>query len=226
MSLRILVSRFCQTSNPSGIVLVGIQAAALYVGFGIAAPLVLMTVAITGTAASMLRNARYSKKERPDSPRDWRNAAANAGIATVLALVANMRIGHPYKASLAIVATSTLCATLSDTLSHEIGVMFGGVPRLVTTWRKARPGDNGAVTVLGSLVAVATSFGLAFWASALGLVSPHDVVRIGVASCAGNIVDSLLGATFEDRFRLSNNLINFCCVSSAAVVAVLLLRRG
>ena len=224
MRLSTFIHRFRQTSQPSGILVVGLEAIILYFGFGVGGPIGILTVASTGTIASIARNALYAQTERPDKPRNWHNAVANAGLASLLALFATTRVGLPHKTLLAAIAISSLAATLSDTMSHEIGVMFGGPPRLLTTLKRARPGDNGAVTILGSATGVVVSFGLALWSGVLGVVQMNQVGAIGLAGCIGNLIDSLLGATIEDRYSIGNNVINFCCVLSASIAAFFLLK--
>jgi uncharacterized protein (TIGR00297 family) len=121
-----------------------------------------------------------------------------------------------------IVASFT--AALSDTLSHELGASFGGTPRLITSFQQVSPGVNGAVSVFGSLVAVLTAFAYPGIAATLGLINSKQIVAVGVSAIAGNLVDSILGATIEKRGWIGNNLVNLACVLSASVLVFFLVR--
>jgi len=146
-------SRFRSTSSLSGIIVVGFEALVLTTAFGIGAGIVILSVAACGTAASILRGRLADQRERPEK-RSWRNALANAGVASCLAGTSLLWPIHSRVVLMAAMAMASLNATLSDTISHEVGVTFGGVPRLITTFRRVPPGSNGAVSVVGTYPSV------------------------------------------------------------------------
>jgi uncharacterized protein (TIGR00297 family) len=121
------------------------------------------------------------------------------------------------------VALAALAEAAADTVSSEIGQVFGGRPRMITTGRAAERGQDGAVTAAGSLagvLAAATIAGAGTWASRGGWI-------LFWTSCAGAVFglffDSLLGATLEERGWLNNDAVNFLSTASAAGFALLLL---
>jgi uncharacterized protein (TIGR00297 family) len=120
-------------------------------------------------------------------------------------------------------ATAALAEAAADTVSSEAGQVLGGWPRLITTWKRVEPGRDGAVSLAGTLAGVIAA-GLVAAAGALAL---HGNLRFFVTSCAGAIfgflVDSLLGATLEERGWLNNDMVNFLSSASAAALTLALL---
>ena len=120
--------------------------------------------------------------------------------------------------ALPVLLLAALCEATADTVSSEIGQAFGGVPIMLTTGRKMRPGTNGAVTLLGTLAGTLAAGMVAIaglWAMHMGLKQALLGLLAGIA---GLFFDSLLGATVERAGWLGNDLVNF----SSTVFAVLL----
>jgi uncharacterized protein (TIGR00297 family) len=125
---------------------------------------------------------------------------------------------------LAVAVVGSLAAALSDTLSHDIGELYGGTPRLITTWRKVRAGESGAVSPLGTAVGIAAAFGFSTAAALCGVIGFRASVVAGGGACLGGIIDSVLGATLERKGWADNYLVNMGAVlsSSISVVAFML----
>jgi uncharacterized protein (TIGR00297 family) len=214
----------CATATLSGIVVVFFQMLILYWAFGLRGATLFVLVPVLGTVASAIPVRKTIEKVETEAPRSWRNAVANVGVATILA-VATIASVTPYVRNIfAAMVVTSLAAALSDTLSHELGLRFGGTPRLITSFRKVAPGVNGAVSGFGSLVAILTAFVFSGTAAALGLIPSNEILAVTLAAIVGNLVDSLLGATFERRGWLGNDLVNFVCVLSASILVLLLIR--
>ena len=102
------------------------------------------------------------------------------------------------------IATAT-----ADTLASEIGVLDHH-PRLITTLQKVDPGTNGAVSPLGTGIAIlgAAIIGIA---SFLLVIVPNPWSAILVAIVSGTVgcfFDSILGALFENKGWLTNEHVN------------------
>ena len=204
-----------------GIVTILIQCLILALAFGPGAAFLLVVVAMLVTAASLLANTRSQPSVEISEPRGWRNAMANAGLATGLAAL-SLLVPSPYSQQLfAVAAVASLAASMSDSLSHELGMLFGGKPRLITTWNQVQPGENGAVSLVGIGVGIVSAFGLTMLAFFVGVITSRAALLAGLAACAGNLIDSVLGATAERRGWLSNNGVNFLAVFSSGFLVLL-----
>jgi uncharacterized protein (TIGR00297 family) len=227
MSSIFQVTRFAGAS-PSGIV-------AAMAEFGIAfwalrAPglTILLFVVGAGTIATRLGRDTKLVVEGQPMKRNWRNALANAGIATSLAIGLLFAKSQFVRMCLTLGFVSSLAAALSDTMSHEIGVLYGKNPRSITTLKIAAPGENGGISLAGLLVGMLSAGVVAGISLVLRVLPIRLAVVAAVAGFAGNLVDSLLGATLERRGVLNNDLVNLGCTTSSLLFAVsfYLLARG
>jgi len=120
-------------------------------------------------------------------------------------------------------ALAALAEAAADTVSSEIGQVFGGRPRMITTLRAVAPGRDGAVSLTGSFAGVLAAgvvAGLGAWA----LRGDWTLFWVSCAGAVfGSFFDSLLGATLEEWGWLNNDAVNFLSTASAAGVALFLL---
>ncbi|HUH62586.1 MAG TPA: DUF92 domain-containing protein [Terracidiphilus sp.] len=115
---------------------------------------------------------------------------------------------------------AALAEAAADTLSSEIGQVFGCRPRMITTLRQVEPGTDGAITLPGTLAGMA---GAAIVAG-VGIIALRGDLTLFAICCVGGVFglffDSLLGATLEQRGWLNNDLVNFLSTASAAAFAI------
>jgi uncharacterized protein (TIGR00297 family) len=181
----------------------GGTAAAILVGTACVAAgwswgLLLMTFFLTGTALSRLgrerKGARTVGRIDKGGPRDAWQVAANGGIFAVAALLSIA--GHP--AWWQVAGVGALATSTADTWATEVGLLAGGAPRSIITWRAVEAGLSGGVTVVGSLAMVAGALALSGMARAVGW--PPGAVRGAlIGGVAGATADSVLGATLQTR---------------------------
>jgi uncharacterized protein (TIGR00297 family) len=130
---------------------------------------------------------------------------------------------HLAPALLFAVGLAALAEAAADTVSSEIGQVFGGQPRMITTFRQVDPGADGAISLAGTLAGIAAAAIVAL-AGALALGGGWEMFWI---ACAGGVFglffDSLLGATLERRGWLNNDAVNFLSTAGAAGFALGLL---
>jgi uncharacterized protein (TIGR00297 family) len=155
--------------------------------------------------------------------RRWEQVAANGGVAAIAAAV------HALTASPAAFAAAAgaIAAATADTWGTEIGRWSPVSPRLITTWAPVPLGASGGVTFLGTLGA--TSGALLIGAcTAILEGGPRPVslaTAVTIAGVSGAIVDSLLGATLEGRWRwVGNNLTNLAATAWGAGALLLVTR--
>ena len=119
------------------------------------------------------------------------------------------------------VATAT-----GDTLASEVGTTYKGSPRMITTLKKVEPGTDGGVSTLGETASLLGSLVIAIFAVLFGVIAvdPNRLCLIGMAivvvsGFVGTNIDSLLGATLQQRGILSNNGVNVASTLAGGLVA-------
>jgi uncharacterized membrane protein len=119
-----------------------------------------------------------------------------------------------------IALAAALAEATADTLASEIGSLSSAAPRMLLTGRRAEPGTDGAISLLGTVAAIfgAAAVGvLAVWLFALPTVCG---VAAGAAGFAGMLVDSVLGQLLERRGWLHNDMVNFVSTLAAAALGL------
>lgn len=119
-------------------------------------------------------------------------------------------------------ALAALAEAAADTVSSELGQLWHGQPRLLTTWQRATPGTDGAISLPGTLAGMIAALAV----SAAGAWALRgNSVFLAVSACGGTFglfVDSALGATFERWTLLNNDAVNFLSTGSAAALSLAL----
>jgi uncharacterized protein (TIGR00297 family) len=155
---------------------------------------------VTSAVITRWRLPEKLKKTEGTLPRaSERNASqviANGGVFVLLAFAAS----YTGRERLAFAALGALAAACSDTWATEIGTLFGGMPRQITTGRPLEPGMSGGVSAAGFGAALA---GAVFIALAGAFAIPQHHTRLFVAAAIGGfggcLTDSLIGATVQAK---------------------------
>jgi uncharacterized protein (TIGR00297 family) len=123
-----------------------------------------------------------------------------------------------------VMCVAALTEATADTVSSEIGQVFGGTPRMLVGLQRVNVGTDGAVTLLGTgagIFAGALVAEVGIWALRL---SAADGAIALIAGVCGLFFDSLLGATVERHGWLGNDLVNFASTLFAAALAAVIYR--
>lgn len=199
-------------------------------GFGIAAPIYLSLgwqgfaiLALFVIGGSILTKIGYRRKELSGTAesgggrRGARNALANGSVPVLCALLAALT---PYPEAFAAAFVAALGAAFADTAESEIGQLYSGTPRLITTFAKVPPGTDGAVSLPGTVAGVCAAGLTVALGLALGLIgSPLSALLVVGAAFLGTVADSLIGALTP---RIGNELTNVACTLTAAILTLLI----
>jgi uncharacterized protein (TIGR00297 family) len=176
-------------------------------------PAVPALIALFVLTFAATRYGRAKKEKRGVAEaRSGRRASqivANLGVAALCAL-----IGW-FDGCIAALAEAT-----ADTVSSEIGQAIGCPTWMVTTFRRVPTGEDGGVSLAGTVAGVAAAV-MVVAAGSLHHALWPDKALVLSAACAGLFFDSLAGATVERRGWLGNDLVNFSSTLFAALLPYL-----
>jgi uncharacterized protein (TIGR00297 family) len=194
--------------------------------------LVLLLIFLFSSFAATRYRYELKRKRKVAEPkggkRGFENVLANGYVPMVIAL-----LSFPYpspipyidKTVATVMYITAIAAAASDTLASEIGV-FAKRTYMITSWKKVKAGVNGGVSALGTGCALfaafyATIIGwllIGLWSSYL----PSNPIYILIPLLLGFLgchIDSLLGATLENKGMLTGSRVNLLSIFLASFLA-------
>jgi uncharacterized protein (TIGR00297 family) len=184
--------------------------------------IVMLAFFILGSAATKYK---YSYKKRigveqgQSGARGYRNVFANGIVAAAAAVL----FGVFQQPVFIVMYVGCVATAAADTLASEVGVT-GGIPRLITTLKPVPIGTNGGVTVTGEVVAFLGGLAVSAVAVILGIITPEMAVICTLAGFVGTNLDSLVGATLENRGFLGNAGTNLLATLGGGIFAVIVFK--
>lgn len=121
---------------------------------------------------------------------------------------------------LLLAAIAALAEAAADTVSSEVGQAIADRAYMITDFRQAPIGTNGAISVEGTLSGCIAASIVACVSAFVGVVSWPWTPVVAVAGAAGMLLDSALGATWENSGRMGNDAVNFISTVFAADLAL------
>lgn len=211
--------------TPSGVWAAGVVGAVLFAGGGWSWLVLVGTFFVSASALTFWTppGARSADRSLDRAGRRWDQVAANGGIATLIAAIHGLS-GWPLSFG---VAAGAVAAAAADTWGTEIGRWSARPPRLITSGVPVPRGASGGVTVMGTLGELGGALTVAAVAALLaGQPSPGRLfVTTAVAGFSGALLDSVLGATIENRLRwVDNSVVNLLATGWGAAVVLLAAR--
>ncbi len=182
--------------------------------------LIMLSFFILGSAATKYKyqyKKRIGVEQGKSGARGYRNVFANGIIAAAAAVL----FGVFQMPVFIVLYVGCVATAAADTLASEIGVT-GGIPYMITTFKKVPIGTNGGVTLTGELVALMGGFTISLVALLLNVITPEMMVICMLAGFVGTNIDSLVGATLENRGFVGNAGTNLLATIGGGLFAVAL----
>lgn len=215
MFLSIYTKKLSLGASVCGVVI----ACLLFWGSGYAGVLMIGVFFLLGTAASGWKHRLKVSSDLAESEKERRVASQVLANAGVPALAACISLSFPTLREWCLVAIAAAFASAtSDTLSSELGNVYGRRFYNVLTFKKDVRGENGVISLEGSLAGLAGSAIIALVFAAFAGWT-YLVAIVLLAGMAGNIFDSVLGATLERKQVIGNDAVNFLNTLFAALLA-------
>lgn len=195
----------------------------IFIGAGYLGIVLLVFFFISGTWVTSHQAVSKYKNEKIAQDENRRTAGqvfANSGCAALLALLAY--VDETNSALYMVMMAASLASATSDTFSSELGTVYGKRFYNCLSFKPDVKGENGVISLEGTL------FGL-MGAALIAIIyftftgCFYHIFLIITAGLAGNISDSVLGATLERKHYITNNVVNFISAVVAAWVVLLLI---
>ncbi len=176
---------------------------------------------IAGFVATMKdfdKKTEEGVQEGKKGERTWKNVLG-VGLPPCIA-VALEATGILDPVTFAIMFTSTITVAGADTIASEIGIRDKKV-YLITNFSRVEPGINGGVSVTGTVVSTVAALLIAVMGWFVLTESLDWLFLIPFAmGVLGNILDSVFGAVFENKGRMSKYTNNCSTAIIGAVIGV------
>lgn len=188
-------------------------------GFAGFSPLLtLFLLTMISTRWGYARKQRLGVAERRRG-RSASQVIANLAAATACALAVTW---FPEFGDLLLVGSmAALAEAAADTVSSEVGQATACGAYMITDFRDVPIGTNGAISVEGTISGCVAACIVSWVSATCGLVDWRWTPVIAFAGIGGMFLDSLLGATWENRGKIGNDTVNFVSTVFAADVALI-----
>ncbi|WP_214226111.1 DUF92 domain-containing protein [Pedobacter sp. B4-66] len=191
----------------------------VYIGAKEKGILMLVTFFILSVLATSHKKhlkAKYHPEISENKGRNIGQVFANGGVAAILGALAIVDQNHSELYILMMAAS--LASALADTLSSELGMVYGSRFYNILTLKREANGLDGVVSIEGTLIGACGAFVIAF----IYVGFDKKCLIVAVAGILGNLIDSILGATIERKNYAGNNVVNFLNTLLASILAMVL----
>ncbi|RMF90502.1 MAG: DUF92 domain-containing protein [Methanobacteriota archaeon] len=195
----------------------------VYLSLGFRGFLILLAFHVLGAAATRIGYDRKTELGVAQRKRSFDNVLANGFFPAVAAALAGLLPQH--SSMLFVGYVSAVAAAAADTVSSEIGELSASRPRLITTFEEVEAGTDGAISILGTFSGLLAALCIPLFALLVD-VRPLSFsalfIPAAVAGFAGTLIDSLLGATAEQRGLIGNNTVNALSTGAGLLLSIAL----
>jgi uncharacterized protein (TIGR00297 family) len=190
------------------IVVANLLAIIIFIATGLNGVALLGTFFILGIAATAWnRNITGFSIYREDEQRDVLQVLANGGMACIIAILSYLF--PDYEPIFLLMIACTFSSAAADTVSSELGTIYGKRFYNIITMQKDLKGENGVISMEGTVSGIAASVIVAVIYLVMVETDATHFFIIVAAGTIGNLSDSVLGASLERKNIIGNNAVNF-----------------
>ena len=119
---------------------------------------------------------------------------------------------------------ASFVAKLADTFGSEIGKRFGKNTYLITSFRKVERGTEGGISLEGTAASALGAIFMSLIMFFLTIISTkYQILIVAISGFLATISESFIGAKFQDKYKLSNELVNSIQTSISSIIAIFVL---
>ena len=119
---------------------------------------------------------------------------------------------------------ASFAAKLADTFGSEIGKRFGRNTYLITSFRKVERGTEGGISLEGTAASALGAIFMSLIMFILNIISTkYQFLIVAISGFLATISESFIGAKFQDKYKLSNELVNSIQTSISSIIAIFVL---
>ena len=116
---------------------------------------------------------------------------------------------------------ASFTSKLADTFGSEIGKRFGGNTYLITSLRKVDRGTEGGISLEGTIASAIGSIFMSLIMLLLSIVTTRNqFLIVSISGFLATISESIIGAKFQEKYKLSNELVNAIQTSISSTLAI------
>jgi len=183
--------------------------------------LALLTFVVMGVLSTKYK---YSEKlkagiaQEKKGIRSWGNVLGNGLAAVIFVIIEYItRQDFIWAAVFASIATAN-----ADTLASEMGKILGKKPKMITNLKPTKPGANGAISIQGEIFALVGAMSI----GVIAMVVTQYRWQIFLATLLGGFIgcniDSIVGATLENKGIVDNNGTNFIATLTGGIAGAII----
>ncbi len=157
--------------------------------------------------------------EKRGGRRGSENVWGSAATGLVLAMMTKFNPSNEILFKVGFAASFS--AKLADTFGSEIGKRFGKDTYLITSFKKVERGTEGGISIEGTLASIFGSILMAYIMLRLSIISTkYYFIVVIVSGFLATLFESIIGAKFQNKYKLSNELVNAIQTSIASIFSI------
>jgi uncharacterized protein (TIGR00297 family) len=197
----------------SGMIAATIIGGIIFAFGGISASILLMFFFLSGSLLSRLNHPLTPSLKRRGDARNWKQVLCNGIVPAIAVIIIAFR--HDLREEISLLFLGALATATADTWATEIGMRFGKKTYNIFTFRKIKKGLSGGVSfagfgasIIGALmIALIALIKFSVFDPICELIFVKVLPVITIAGFIGAVLDSIIGATIQAKYKLPDGSI-------------------